>query len=99
MVLEDARVLPGWELAGDLNRRLSLVEGDLEEDPAAGVQALDSFSEDAPMQRQAVWPAIERLHRLILADAAIQRRDVAAGNVGGIGDDQVEGLRIDDGAQ
>jgi hypothetical protein len=97
VVFEDADVVVAGGLLGQVAGEGALIEGDFEEEAAAGVQARKGFFEDSAVEGEAVGAAVEGGFGFVVTDAAVEGFDLGAGDVGRVGDDQIEGLGVDDG--
>jgi hypothetical protein len=69
---------------------LVLVEADLEEEVAAGLEVARRLRDEAADDGEAVAAGRERDTRFVLAHLALESREVGLGDVGRIGDDDVE---------
>src|SRR5262249_17466295 len=74
----------------NLLNRISLVELNLQVNASTRNHSLDRPLENGSMDDQSVDSTVQRRDRLIVANVAVKLFDLAAGNVRGIGEDQVK---------
>ena len=95
MIFENSYVVEVWVSVADLFCRCALVEGDFEIDASALYESICGTFQYTAVEEEAVGAAVEGYEGFVVFHAAIEGFDVGGGDVGRVGDDQLEGLGID----